>query len=384
MIPGYRPSWMSDELDTLSDVVRRFAEKELIPNDDKWRKQHRVDREAWEKSGALGLLLADVPETCGGAGSHFGHEAVIYRELIAAGDNAYTMGRAVHAIVARYLLDCGTEAQKHKWLPGMARGEIVGAIAMTEPGTGSDLQGVRTRAAKRGNEFIINGAKTFISNGANAGLIIVVAKTGADQGSKGMSLILLDPSNTPGFRLGRVLEKIGMDGQDTCELFFDECAVPAENVLGLAEGAGFVQLMQQLPYERTIISVIASASIERALNLTVDYTRQRRAFGQALIEFQNTRFTLAEVKTMATMGRVFIDFLVERAIVGTLDTVTASMGKWWSTEEQCRAVDRCLQLFGGYGYMWEYPIARMYADARVQKIYGGANEIMKELIARSL
>jgi len=384
MIPNYRASWMSEELDMLAEAARRFADAELAPNDDKWRKAHLVDPETWKLSGSLGLLLTDIPEAYGGAGGHFGHEAVIYRSLVASGDNAYVMGRAVHAIVAHYLADCGTEAQKRRWLPGMAAGEIIGAIAMTEPGAGSDLQGVRTRAEKRGDHYVINGAKTFISNGVNAGLIIVVCKTDPAMAAKGISLMLLEPKNTPGFRVGRVLEKIGMDGQDTCELFFDDCRIPADNVLNAAENIGFAQLMQQLPYERTIISLVAGAAIERALELASAYTKEREAFGQPLIGFQNTRFSLAEVKTIATIGRVFNDFLIERVIAGTMDTVTASMGKWWSTEEQCRAVDSCLQLFGGYGYMWEYPIARMYADARVQKIYGGANEIMKELIARSL
>ena len=383
ILPGYRPAWMSEELEMLSAAATRFAREEIAPNDDKWRAAHRVDQATWKKAGELGLLLADVPEAYGGAGGHFGHEAVIYRALASVGDSAFVPGRSVHAIVSHYLLACGTEAQRRRWLPAMASGACVGAIAMTEPGAGSDLQGVRTRAERRGDHYLLNGAKTFISNGLNAGFVIVVTKTDPQQGAKGISLLLVE-TDTPGFRVGRVLEKLGMDGQDTCELFFDDCLVPAENLIGGAEGLGFAQLMQQLPYERAIISVSAAAAIERALALGVAYTKERQAFGKALIELQNTRFVLAEVKSLATVARVFNDFLVERVIAGELDSVTASIGKWWSTEEQCRAVDACLQLFGGYGYMWEYPIARMYADARVQKIYGGANEIMKELIARSL
>ena len=383
ILPGYRPVWMSEELDMLSEAAGRFAREEIAPKDAEWRQQHQVDHATWNLAGELGLLLTDVPESYGGAGGHFGHEAVIYRALASVSDSAFVAGRSVHAIVSHYLLACGTEAQRQRWLPAMASGACIGGIAMTEPGAGSDLQGVRTKAEKRGDNYLINGAKTFISNGATAGMIIVVAKTDPSLGAKGVSLFLLDTA-TQGFRVGRVLDKIGLDGQDTCELFFDDCLVPAANLLGGVEGMGFAQLMQQLPYERSIISVSAAASIERALQLAVEYTRERTVFGKPLIEMQNTRFELAEVKTVATVARIFNDFLIERVIKGELDSVTASMGKWWSTEAQCQAVDACLQLFGGYGYMKEYPIARMYADARVQKIYGGANEIMKELIARSL
>ena len=266
----------------------------------------------------------------------------------------------------------------------MAAGEMIAAIAMSEPGAGSDLQGVRTRAVRHGDEYAIDGSKTFISNGYLADLICLVVKTDPAAGAKGVSLLMVETANLAGFRCGRILDKIGMHGQDTAELFFDGVRVPAANLLGAEEGRGFHQLMEQLPWERTIVAVAAVAAIERAVELTTEYVRQRKAFGKALIEMQNTRFKLAECKTAAHVARVFLDDCIERVMDGTMDAATASMAKWWTTEQQCRVIDECLQLFGGYGYMMDYPIGKMYADARVQKIYGGANEIMKELIARSL
>jgi acyl-CoA dehydrogenase len=290
----------------------------------------------------------------------------------------------VHAIVAHYLLNLGTEAQKKKYLPKLASGEMIAAIAMSEPGAGSDLKGIRTTAVRDGDAYAINGSKTFISNGYLADLIVVVTKTDPAAGAKGVSLMLLETKDCAGFRVGRILEKIGQKGQDTCELFFDNARVPLENVLGGVEGKGFGQLMNELPYERTILGVAGVAAIERALRLTVEYTRERRAFGQALIEMQNTRFVLAEIKTEATVARIFIDRCIQDMIDGRMDTVQASMAKYWISDLQCKVIDNCLQLFGGYGYMLEYPIAQMYVDARVQRIYGGANEIMKEIISRSL
>lgn len=384
MLENYKPSWATEEHGMLADTARRFAAEEIAPNDARWHEQHHVDKAAWKKAGDLGLLLADIPEAYGGMGGDFGHEAVIYRELSRATEFGFTGGRAVHAIVAHYILNCGTEAQKHKWLPRMAAGDAVGAIAMTEPGAGSDLKGVRTRAELRDDKYVLNGSKTYISNALNMGLLIVVAKTGAQAGSKGMSLILMEPHGTPGFTVGRVLDKIGMQSQDTCELFFQDCEVPAENVLGGAEGRGMYQLMDQLPYERACIGVLAGAFIERAVELTLAYTHERKAFGQSIFDFQNSRFTLADLATTATMARVFNDFIVAQRIAGQLDSVTASMTKLWSTEALGEVVDKCLQLFGGAGYMNEYPIARMYVDARVMRIFGGANEIMKELISRSI
>lgn len=374
--------WMTPELEGLRDAVRRFIAAEITPHQEKWKKQQHVDRALWRKGGEMGMLLADIPETYGGSGGSFAHQCVVFEELSYAGDVAF--GLHVHAIVAHYLLNQGTEAQKKKYLPKLASGEMIAAIAMSEPGAGSDLKGIRTTALKDGDAYVLNGSKTFISNGYLADLILVVAKTEPDAGAKGVSLMLLETKDCSGFRVGRILEKIGQKGQDTCELFFDNARVPLENVLGGVEGKGFAQLMTELPYERTILGVAGVASIERALRLTVEYTRERKAFGQALIEMQNTRFVLAEVKTEATIARVFIDRCIQDMIDGRMDAVQASMAKYWISDLQCKVIDNCLQLFGGYGYMLEYPIAQMYADARVQRIYGGANEIMKEIIARSL
>ena len=384
MLEHYQPHWMSEEHILLGDTARRFTAEHIAPNDEHWRSQHRVDLAAWTTAGALGLLLTDVPDAYGGIGGDFGHEAVIYRELARATEFGFTMGRAVHAITAHYILHCGTEEQKRAWLPRMAAGEAIGAIGMTEPGAGSDLKGVRTRAERRGDKFVINGSKTYISNALNMGILLLVAKTDPDAGSKGMSLILLDPRNLPGCSVGRVLDKVGMHSQDTCELFFDNCEVPAENVLGGVAGQGMYQLMSQLPYERAIIGVIAAAYAEQALAMTLEYTKDRKAFGKPLFDLQNTRFRLADIATSVTVGRVFNDFIVSQRIAGALDSGTASMTKVWSTEALGDIVDQCVQLYGGAGYMNEYPIARLYADVRVMRIFGGASEIMRELIARNL
>ena len=294
------------------------------------------------------------------------------------------MNVSVHIILAHYILNQGTAAQKAKFLPKMATGELIGAIAMSEPGAGSDLQGVRTTARLEGDHYVVNGSKTFISNGYLADLMVVVCRTSDVPGSKGISLLLVETKEAPGFRVGKKLHKLGQKGNDTCELFFEDVKVPKENLLGEVEGRGFAQLMTELPYERLIIGVYAVAAIERAVKLTVDYTRERKAFGKSLIDLQNTRFKLAEAKTHAVVARTFLDKCIEELLAGRLDTVTASMAKYWTTDLQCQVIDECLQLFGGYGYTVEYPIAQMWADARVQRIYGGANEIMKELIARSL
>jgi acyl-CoA dehydrogenase len=378
----YRSPWLDDELESFRGTVRRFATDILAPREPAWQAAHRVDAASWREVGAMGLLLCDVPEAYGGSGGTFAHDCIVFEELGYAG--VYSFGKSVHNICAHYVLAYGTEAQKQRWLPRLASGDLVGAIAMSEPSAGSDLQGIRTRAVRSGDDYVLNGSKTFITNGQCANLICVVAKTDPALGAKGISLLMVETDELPGFRRGRTLDKIGMPGQDTSELFFDDCKVPASCVLGEAEGAGFVQLMEQLPYERAIVALMGVAVIERAVAVTVEYARERKAFGKTLLEMQNTRFKLAEAKTIAHVGRVFIDSCIVRYMAGTLDTETASMAKWWLTDMQCAVVDECLQLHGGYGYMREYPIAQMYADSRVQRIYGGTNEIMKEIIARSL
>ena len=378
-----RPAWMSEDLVLLEEQARRFIADEFVPHLDRWHEAGIYDREVWNKAGEAGLLCASMPEAYGGAGGTFAHEAIINRELSLAGFD--TFGAPLHSgIVAPYILHYGTEEQKKRWLPKLATGEMVGAIAMTEPGTGSDLQGVRTSARKSGNGYVLNGSKTFITNGQHANLVVVVAKTDAAAGSKGVSLLVVETDDAPGFRRGRKLKKLGMESADTSELFFDDVKLPAENLLGTEEGQGFYQLMKELPQERLIVAVHAAAMMERAVALTVDYAKQRKAFGRAIIEFQNTQFELADCKTEATIAKVFVDHCIERHVKGELDTVTASMAKYRLTDTQGNVIDRCLQLFGGYGYMDEYPISRMYRDARVFRIYAGTNEIMKLLIARSL
>ncbi|HTN47890.1 MAG TPA: acyl-CoA dehydrogenase family protein [Burkholderiaceae bacterium] len=383
MLPAtYTSPWMSPDLEVYRTTLRRFIEAEVVPHQERFARQQHVDRALWTKAGELGALCADIPEEYGGGGGSFVHMAALFDELGAAGDTAF--GVHVHIIVAHYLLNHGTEAQRRRYLPQLASGAMVAAIAMSEPAAGSDLQGVRTRAVRDGDGYVVNGSKTFISNGYLADLIVVVAKTDPAAGARGISLMLVETRNVTGFRVGRILEKVGQKGQDTCELFFDDVRVPADAVLGGTEGKGFAQLMGELPYERTLVGIGAVASIERALRLTVEYARERSAFGQKLIEMQNIRFKLAEIRTLAVVARTFIDRCIQQVIDGTLDTATASMAKWYLTDLQCKVVDECVQIFGGYGYMLEYPIARMYVDARVQPIYGGTNEIMKEIIARSL
>ena len=374
--------WMDSDLEFYRDTVRRFVQTEIAAHGEKWAKQQHVDREVWRKAGELGLLLADVPDDFGGSGGNYAHMAVLFEELAYAGDRAF--GAHVHAIAAHYILNLGTEEQKAKYLPKLASGELIGAIAMSEPNAGSDLQGTRTRAVRDGDEYVINGSKIFISNGYLADLIVVVTKTDPEAGSKGVSLMLLETKNAPGFKVGRILEKLGQKGQDTCELFFDDVRVPVANLLGGVEGKGFYHLMSELPYERLMLGIGAMAIIERALDLTVTYTKERKAFGKPLLEMQNTRFVLANLKAQAVMARAFVDECIQRMIDGELDTVTASMVKLNLSELECKVMDDCLQFFGGYGYMLEYPITQMYADARVQRIYGGTSEIMKEIIARSM
>jgi acyl-CoA dehydrogenase len=378
-----RPDWMTEDLVLLEEQARRFLTAEFAPHVERWSEEHAYPREVWSKTGEAGLLCAGIPEEYGGAGGSFAHEAVIDREFSLAGLDSF--GGPLHSgIVAPYILRYGTEEQKRRWLPKLATGELIGAIAMSEPGIGSDLQAVRTTAVKKGNGYLLNGSKTFITNGQHANLIIVVAKTDPKERAKGVSLMMVETDDAPGFRRGRKLKKLGLDAADTSELFFDDVPLPAENLLGTQEGQGFAQLMSDLPQERLIVAVHAMAMIERALRLTIDYVKERQVFGKKVIEFQNTQFVLAECKTEATLAKVFLDHCIGQHIAGKLDTVTASMAKYWITDIQGKIIDRCLQLFGGYGYMEEYPISRMYRDARVMRIYAGTNEIMKVLIARSL
>ena len=379
---SYESPWMNDELRMFRSTVRQFIQKEFAPHQDRWRQQHRPDAEAWSGAGKAGLLLVDVPEEYGGGGGTFAHEAVLLEELARAG---VQFGSNIQSIVAHYVLAYGSEEQKRSWLPRMARGEMVAAIAMTEPSAGSDLQGIKTSARRDGDHYVINGSKTFITNGWHAGIIGLAVKTDPKAaGPKGISLIVVETENLPGYQVGRSLEKVGMHGQDTCELFFDDVRVPASNLLGRAEGKGLSQMMEQLPYERLSVGVGAVATAEQAVAITTKYVKERTVFGKPLIDHQNARFTLAECKTEAHVGRVFLDSCIERLLAGKLDAVTAAMAKYWLTDCECRIVDECVQLHGGYGYMMEYPIARMWVDSRVQRIYAGANEIMKEVIGWSL
>lgn len=380
-----RPDFMQEEeIRMFEDACAKFFEQHA-PTErvEKWRKDKVVERAMWNEAGQAGLLGLSTPEEYGGMGGDYRHEVILMEQLGLKGVDGF--GASLHnAIVMPYILHYGTEEQKKRWLPRMATGELVSAIAMTEPGAGSDLQGVKTTAKKSGNGYVINGSKTFITNGQTANLICVVAKTDPTQGAKGISLLMVETDEVEGFERGRNLKKLGQDAQDTSELFFNEVKVPAENLLGTEEGQGFFQLMGQLPQERLNIAVQGMATIERALELTIDYVKQRGAFGKKIIDFQNTQFVLAECKTEATVARVFVNHCIGVHLQGKLDAATASMAKYWVSDLEGKIVDRCLQLFGGYGFMDEYPISRMYRDSRIQRIYGGTNEIMKLLIARTL
>ena len=365
--------WMDETIEAFREQVRLYITREMAPQLDGWRRQGYIPREVWRPLGELGFLLPEMDEAYGGAGATLAYQMVLQDELARAEIPANT---AVHTIAAHYILAYGTEAQKQRWLPKLTNGEMLAGIAMTEPGCGSDLQAIRTRALREGDQYVINGAKTFITNGYTANLLVVAVRTG-ETGSRGVSLIVLETENLPGFEVGKRLEKLGQHASDTAELFFGNVRVPVDNLIGGVEGKGFAQLMGQLPYERMLLAVGAAAIIERVVELTLEYTQERKAFGQPLYEFQNTRFKLAECATMAHVVRTFVNDAIQRLLDGKLDDTAAYMAKWWCSEQQCRVTDECLQLFGGYGYMAEYPIARFYADARVQKIYGGANEIMK-------
>ena len=375
-------SWTDPDIELFQDTVVRFIEEKMLPDDEAARHRGDVGHALWSAAGAAGVLCTDIPDEWGGGGGDFRHEAIMHEEMARRGLTG--MNTSVHSIVAHYFVNHGTPEQKARYLPRMARGELVGAIAMTEPGTGSDLQSVRTRAQREGDFYRLNGSKTFISNGKLAGVILVVCKTDTSKGAAGISLMVVETANCQGFRVGRVLDKIGLKAQDTSELFFDDVMLPADAVLGGVEGQGFYQLMADLPYERLIIGITAQAAMEGAYENTLAYVRDRKAFGKSIIDFQNTRFKWAEVATEIQVGRAFMDRCIEKLLKGELDTATASMAKLWGSEAQGRVIDTCLQLFGGYGYMNEYLIARMFTDARIQRIYGGTNEIMKEVIARAM
>ena len=363
------------------DSVRRFIQREIVPFHAGWEDQGYVDREVWRKAGANGLLCLTMPEEYGGAGVDKLFSIVQIEELTQAGCSG--IGFGLHSeIVAPYLLRYGTEEQKQRWLPRLASGEMIGAIAMSEPAAGSDLQGIKTTAIKQGDHYLLNGSKTFITNGWHADLVIVVAKTDPQAGAKGTSLLVVE-RGMAGFEKGKRLKKLGLKAQDTSELFFDNVKVPLDNLLG-PENSGFISLMQELPWERLQIAIGAVASSQAAIDRTIDYVKERKAFGQPVASFQNTRFTLAELQTQVQVARVFVDRCIELLMKKELDTATASMAKYWTTDLQCKVIDECLQLHGGYGFMWEFPIARAFADSRVQRIYGGTNEIMKEVIARAM
>lgn len=377
----FERSIFNEDHEMFRDQVRRFVENEITPHHAEWEKQGFVSREAWLKAGENGLLCPAMPEEYGGAGADFMFSMIVMEELSRAG--ALGPGFSLHSdIVAPYILHYGNDALKQKWLPEMAAGRAIGAIAMTEPAAGSDVQGIKTTAIRDGGDFVINGQKVFITNGGNCDILVLACKTDPSQGAKGTSLILVE-ADRAGFTKGTLLEKVGWKAQDTAELFFDNVRVPASNLLGV-EGRGFYQLMEQLPQERLIQAVRASAALEAALEWTVEHTTQRKAFGRAIADFQNTRFKLAEIKAQAVVMRIFTDKCLEMHMEKKLDAVDAALAKMVTSETLCKCLDECLQLFGGYGYMWEYPVARAWADARVGRIAGGTGEIMREIVGRSV
>ena len=377
-----RPSIYEQEHEDFRRTVRAFLEKEVVPHHEQWEKDGQVSREVWQRAGETGLLCFDVDEAYGGAGiKDFRYNAIVAEEISKVG--ASGLGFPVHTdIIVPYLSQLGTEEQKQRWLPGLVSGELISAIAMTEPGAGSDLQGIRTSAVDKGDHYVLNGSKTFISNGIMADLVIVVARTDPDAGHQGISLLVVE-AGMPGFERGRNLDKMGLKAQDTSELFFDNVAVPKTNLLG-EEGSGFVSLMVNLPQERISIAAIAVAACEHVLELCLDYAKQREAFGKPIGKFQHNRFLLAEMATEVHIARVFVNDCITKLNAGEVDTSLASMAKWWTTELQKKLVDQGVQLHGGYGYMMEYPIAKAYLDSRIQTIYGGTTEIQKEIIGRML
>ena len=378
----YQRTLFEPEHDLFRESFRSFLDRHVAPHHEQWERDKIVDRGVWLEAGKQGFLGMAVPEEYGGGGNpDFRYNTIVTEEVTAGRFSG--IGFGLHNdVVAPYLLRLATEEQKQRWLPGFCSGELITAIAMSEPGTGSDLQGIKTRAVKDGDEWVLNGAKTFITNGINSDLVIVVAQTDPDKGAQGFSLLVVE-RGMEGFERGRKLDKIGLDAQDTAELSFDNVRVPAENLLG-EEGRGFVHLMHNLPQERLSIAIMAAAAMEEVLESTLQYTKERKAFGKPIGSFQNSRFMLAELSTDATLVRIMVDEFIRLHLDEKLTVEQAAMAKWYSTEAQVRLVDRCLQLHGGYGYMREYPIARAFMDSRVQTIYGGTTEIMKEIIGRSL
>lgn len=378
------PCMRDPELEMLRDSAGKFFERNAPPERvARWREAGQVERDFWREAGAAGLLGAAIPAEYGGGGGDFRHDVTLVEAVAQHGVDGFAL--SLHnVVILPYILAHGTEEQKRRWLPKLCSGERVSAIAMSEPGAGSDLQSIRTTALKDGNGYRINGAKTFISNGQIADLIVVVAKTDPSQGGRGVSLLVVETDEVEGFRRGKALDKIGQDAQDTSELFFDDVWVPSENLLGIDEGKGFLQLMAELPRERLIIAVGSVQTMAKAIATTTEYVRERKAFGQAVLDFQNTQFKLAEAKAKATVAAVFVNDCIERQMAGTLDLTTAAIAKLWVTETEWEILDDCLQLHGGYGYINDYPIARLWRNARVQRLYGGTSEIMKVLIARTL
>ena len=377
-----KPTIYEAEHEDFRRTARAFLEKEVVPFHEQWEKDGQVDREVWKKAGAAGLLCFDVPEEYGGPGiGDFRFNAVVAEEITRVG--ASGLGFSLHTdIIVPYLLHLGTQEQRQRWLPGLVSGELIAAIAMTEPGAGSDLQGIRTTAVADGDHFVLNGSKTFISNGIHADLVVVVAKTDPEAGAHGISLLVVE-RGMDGFERGRNLDKMGLKAQDTAELFFNDVRVPKDNLLGELNG-GFIHLMTELPRERISVATIAVAAVERVLELCLDYAKEREAFGRPIGKFQHNRFVLAEMATEAHIARVFLNDCILRLNAGEVDTSLASMAKWWTTELQKRVVDQGVQLHGGYGYMSEYPISKAYVDSRIQTIYGGTTEIQKEIIGRFL
>ena len=376
-------SWMTEEHSMLEGVARRFAQDEIAPNIERWCEQGYTERDVWLKCGELGILCPDISLEYGGSGGDFGHEVVVASELSRVGDGAFRPGRAIHVVAAHYVERYGTDEQKEHWLPKMCSGEVISGMGMTEPGGGTDLQNMKTKAIKDGDEYVINGSKTFITNGSIGDLLVLAAKTDPAQKAKGVSLFLFD-TKTPGFSVGKRLKKVGLHGSDTCELFFQDCRVPANTLLGEVEGKGFYQMMKDLNYERVLGGVTCAILAEFALAQATEYAKDRQMFDGRLIDLQHTRFELAEMKTDVTVSRVFADNAIAQMINGTMDSDTSSMVKWWLSEKLCEIADRCVQIFGGHGYILEHPIARIYVDARIERIYAGANEILKDLIGRNL